>query len=143
MGDLSKRQVQQSVSQIVWCLCIAGYHKRYASFAALLDYAFFTDRSTQRPTDVRRLAQIADVVLMEAPAQAHGVQDPDRVASTRTDPMVRRLISSEPASDPQLLQDIRQCLSALNWSHEIFVAPDSTSAFLVDISLQAHFGEKV
>merc|ERR1712048_1284920 len=65
--DMTNRVTQNALLQIVWCFVIAGYHKRYESFAAFLDYAFFGELVDPRPQQVRRLAQIADAVLQEAP----------------------------------------------------------------------------
>merc|ERR1712176_244510 len=116
---------------------------RYESFAAFLDYAFFKEIADQRPIQLRRLAQIADAVLEEAPGMAKLCQFPERVAEARTNQRVRSIVASDPVSSPELLQDVRTTLTELGWPHEVFFMPDSTSAFYVDISLAQKVGQKV
>merc|ERR1711874_542858 len=58
--DLTRFQTHTALIQAVWSFALAGYHTRYESFAAFLDYAFFKDVTDMRPIQPRRLAQIAD-----------------------------------------------------------------------------------
>lgn len=143
--DLSKRAVQANFIQVAWCLAQAGYHKRYESFSALLDHAFFTKFSELAPIHLRRLAQLADLVLEEEPAQAQNCQYFDRVKSVRSAPSVQRLLSSDPPSDAQLLQSLRNTLAELSWPADVFAAPTTggDAACLLDVSLEAKFGQKV
>lgn len=141
--ELTEVGIQHSIIQIAWCFGVAGFHKRYESFAAVLDYAFFTERAKLRPGTIRRLAQLADMVLQEAPERAEGMQQPDLIRSTLTDPNVRRLISSGSPFDLKLFQDVRTALQTLEWPHAVSAVPDDSSAFAVDISLEAHVDKKV
>lgn len=141
--DLSSPPVQQAMIQIVWCFANAGYHRNHESFAALLDYAYFTDLVLQRHLHVRRLTQLADIILCEAPGRAEDCQYTERIKSAVSDSAARRVVSSEPPSDPKLFQDMRSLLKSMDWSYEVFKAPDDSSAFLVDISLESHFKKKI
>jgi len=141
--DLTKRSTQGGFIQIALCFAQAGYHKRYESFAAILDYAFFTNFSELAPPHMRRLAQLADLVLEEEPAQAQNCQYPGQIEGVRTAPAVRRLISSDPPSDAQLVQSLRSTLAELGWPSETFAAVGDTAPCLVDVSLEAKFGKKV
>lgn len=141
--DLTRQQTHTSLVQAVWSFALAGYHMRYESFAAYLDYAFFKEIADMRPIQLRRLAQIADAVLEEAPGMAKLCQYPERVAEARTNQRVRSIVASDPVSSPELLQDVRTTLTELGWPHEVFFMPDNTSAFYVDISLAQKFGQKV
>jgi hypothetical protein len=141
--DLTSQAVQHALIQIVWCFAIAGYHTNHESFAALLDYAYFTDLVCHRHLHVRRLTQLADVIMCEAPARAEDCEYTERIKSAITDSAARRVVSSEPPSDPKLFQDLRNMLKSMEWSYEVFKAPDDTSAFLVDISLEPQFNKKI
>mmetsp|Transcript_65239 Transcript_65239/g.190892 ORF Transcript_65239/g.190892 Transcript_65239/m.190892 type:complete len:743 (-) Transcript_65239:125-2353(-) len=141
--DLSQRTVISSMIQAAWSFAVAGYHTRYESFAAFLDYAVFPDLGTLRIAHMRRLAQLSDTVLTEAPNTAGLCQYPDRLEAARRDQRVRGLVTSDPTCDPELLQDIRTTLQQLGWQHEAFFMPDECSTFYVDISLAQKTGQKV
>lgn len=141
--DLTKRPTQGGFIQIALCFAQAGFHRRYESFAAILDYAFFTKFSELAPLHLRRLAQLADLVLEEEPAQAQNCQYPSHIEGVRTAPAVRRLISSDPPSDAQLVKSIQSSLAELAWPSETFAAVGDTAPCLVDVSLEAKFGKKV
>lgn len=143
--DMSKAGTRHSFVQIVHCLAVAGYHKRYESFVALLDYAFFgaEDLEKERVVNLKRIAQLADIVLIETPELAENSQYHDVMQKVRADPKVRRLISGCPPTDPQLLHEVRTTLQGLGWPYEPFAMPDDTSVSYVDISLEPKLGKKV
>jgi len=141
--DASKPRTQIALAQIAWSFAVAGYHKRHESYAALLDYVFFAQPASVRPAQHRRLAQLADAVLEEAPEIAKLCQYPERLAEARTNPRVRSIVASDPVSCPQLMQDLRRALAELGWRFDAFLVPDGTSAFYVDVSLAPKVGQNV
>ncbi|CAK0844261.1 unnamed protein product [Prorocentrum cordatum] len=134
--DVGKRGTQNAVLQVVWSFAVAGFHTRYESFAAFLDYVFFAELADRRPLQLHRLAQLADMSLQEAPEVARLCQYPERLAAARTDPRVRSLVSAEPAAEPQLLQEVVAALRGMGRAHEVRKVPDGTSPFAPDVSLE-------
>jgi len=144
--DLSKVFVKNSVCQAVWCFAVAGYHKRYDSFAALLDYAMFSMEGVApgvMPPFTRRLAQISDIVLQEAPELAEKCQYPQHLATVRTSQQVRTVLEREAPNEPAFLNELSSALRELGWAFDPCFMPDSDSAFYVDISLEKQLGKKV
>lgn len=141
--DLSRRGEQVAFIHLSWCLAAAGYHKRYESFAAFLDYAFFADLQDDRAIHVRRAAELADLALSEAPEMAEFCQYPERLAAARSDARARRVVGGRPPNNPELMQDLRQTLQELGWPYEIFTSPDANSACYADVSLLPKLKEKV
>ncbi|CAE8738380.1 unnamed protein product, partial [Polarella glacialis] len=142
--DMKRRDTHGALVQAAWSFALAGYHRHFESFAAVLDYAFFENSVNMRPATLKRVAQLADIVLQEAPELAAACHYSEKVSSTRADPRVRNLLASEPVSDPKLLQDIRTTLQELSWQHETCAfETGSTSAFYVDLSLAPQLGQKV
>mmetsp|Transcript_156101 Transcript_156101/g.500694 ORF Transcript_156101/g.500694 Transcript_156101/m.500694 type:complete len:712 (+) Transcript_156101:90-2225(+) len=112
--DLARRNTQQSVIQLAWAFALAGFHQRHASFAALLDYAFFTELDSKaRPTMVRRLMQLSDAVALEAPVAAQNCQFPEKLEDARTNPRARQLLSLDPVGNAALMGDLRATLAEL------------------------------
>mmetsp|Transcript_65687 Transcript_65687/g.198356 ORF Transcript_65687/g.198356 Transcript_65687/m.198356 type:complete len:757 (-) Transcript_65687:122-2392(-) len=139
--NLTSETVRRSLIQAVWSLAVAGYHRRYESFAAFLDYAFFGELATVRVPHLRRLSQLADAVLLEAPDVAALCQYPERLQEARTHSRVRSIVMSDPSPDPELFDELQSTLQELSWPHEAFFMPDDTSAFYVDLSLAPKAGE--
>jgi len=142
--DLNRKNTQLAMVQLTWSYMLAGFHKREESFAALLDYAFFMElgRDIKQPT-VRRLAQLADAVTVEAPAAAQNCQYPEKVADAHQGERARHLVSADPVGDPALMQEVRATLQELGWPYHAYAWPDNGSAFYIDISLEPKFGRKV
>lgn len=141
--DLTRLRTQSAVSTIAWCLASAGYHVRYESFAAMLDYAFHTPLDVQRGAAIRRLVGLAEVAVSEAPDAVAKSQYADRIHGMRSDLVVRRVLSSQQRSEMALVQNIRAAMQQLGWRHNAFESPDSNVAAYVDISLEPHFGRKI
>jgi len=141
--NLEHKPTHGAIIQVVWSFVVANYHIRYESFAAFLDYAFFVEPMSLRVAHLRRLAQLSDAVFLEAPETASLCQYHDRIGATLADQRVRNIVSSDPPSQPELLQEIRGALQQLGWPYDVFVVPDGTAAFYVDISLAQHAGQKV
>mmetsp|Transcript_8143 Transcript_8143/g.22273 ORF Transcript_8143/g.22273 Transcript_8143/m.22273 type:complete len:744 (+) Transcript_8143:81-2312(+) len=142
--DLNRKNTQLAVIQLTWSYVLAGFHKRYDSFAALLDYAFFMElgRDIKQPT-VRKLAQLADAVTLEAPAAVQNCQYPEKLADAHRGDRARQLVAADPVGDPALLQEVRGTLQELGWPYHAYAWPDDASAFYIDISLEPKFGRKV
>lgn len=141
--DPAHRVSHTALTQACLAFANAGFHKRYESFAAFLDYAFFPGHEDKRPLQSRRLAQLADAVLTEAPAVAALCQYPERIAAARSDSRVRSILNADPVPEQRLLQDIRATLQVLGWANELQAMPDETSAFLMHINLMPQLGQKV
>eukprot|EP00928_Gymnodinium_smaydae_P031786 TRINITY_DN2321_c0_g2_i1.p1 TRINITY_DN2321_c0_g2~~TRINITY_DN2321_c0_g2_i1.p1 ORF type:complete len:602 (-),score=151.64 TRINITY_DN2321_c0_g2_i1:49-1854(-) len=142
--DVSARDVQTSLISVVWSLAMAGYHQKYDSFAAALDYVYFRDLVSDRAMHVRRLAEIADLAVLEAPQLArHQCQFPERLEAARSDERSRRVAIGRPPSEPALLRDIRETLQAAGWAYEPFAMPDDTSPCYVGVSLEPQLRQKV
>jgi len=141
--NLQNMSTQAAIIQICWSFVVAGYHQRYQSFAAFLDYALFTGLDKLRAVHWRRLAQMCDAVLNEAPELKDFCQQPERVNITCSDHRVRKLVCSDPASEDKVLRELRETLEDMGWLYEAFCMPDDLSANYVDLSLQRHLNQKV
>lgn len=141
--DPSSPVVHGSLAQVAWSFAVVGFHKRYESFAALMDYVVFGAKGVNSPPHIRRLAQLADAVAVEAPTCAQNCQYPDELENLRTAPQVRNVVTSDPPGDAHLVQDIRAALAEMGWPSEAMIMPDDRSAFCIDISLEQKFGRKV
>merc|ERR1719401_1503325 len=96
--NLANKKTRDALIQVVWSFALAGYHRRYESFAAFLDYALFGERADLRTLHLRRLAQVADAVLEEAPETEMRCQYPDRLVQARSEDRVRQIVKSDPVS---------------------------------------------
>jgi len=141
--NLEKTSTQVAIIQICWSFVVAGYHQRYQSFAAFLDYALFTGHDKLRMVHVRRLVQLCDAVLQEAPELRDLCQQPERVNMVCSDQRVRTIVGSDPVSEDRLLRELRDTLQDMGWLYEAYCMPDDTSASYVDLSLQRHLNQKV
>lgn len=141
--NLQNMATQAAIIQICWAFVMAGFHQRYQSFAAFLDYALFTGHDKLRITHLRRLAQLCDAVLQEAPELRDLCQEPERVNMAREGQRVRKILSSDNVSEDRLLRELRDTLEDMGWLYEAFCMPDDTSASYVDLSLQRQLNQKV
>lgn len=134
--DMTQARTHDSVIWLTWCMGLAGYHKNYDSFAALLDYCFHGRLEDERALNLRRLAHLADMVYHEAPTLAEKCQYTDRLAQVRSQPSTRRVVQADPAGDPKLLREVKAALQEANRGHRLFAEPDPTSPFLVAVALE-------
>eukprot|EP00811_Abedinium_folium_P002038 NODE_1186_length_2571_cov_5.209902.p1 GENE.NODE_1186_length_2571_cov_5.209902~~NODE_1186_length_2571_cov_5.209902.p1 ORF type:complete len:748 (-),score=214.72 NODE_1186_length_2571_cov_5.209902:326-2269(-) len=141
--DLTQANMQNAMIHVAWCFAAAGYHIKYESFAAFLDYAFHTD-ARQLPQDsIRHLLQMTDLVYSEAPDAVERCQYSSHISALRSNPHFQRMVSSDPTSEPQLLHEVREALQVLGWEHDAFAMPDETSPYYVDVSLEKKLKQKV
>jgi len=141
--DPTKRPVHGSLCQVAWSLTLAGYHKQYDSFAALLDYVVFGESGEGKAPQTRRLAQMVDVVATEAPGCVQNCQYPDKLEAMRAGPEARRVVEKDPPGDGPLLEEVKAAVAAMGWAHQTMTMPSSTAAFYVDISLEQQLGQKL
>jgi len=141
--NLQNMGTQAAIIQICWSFAVAGYHQKYQSFAAFLDYALFTGQDKLRIMHLRRLAQMCDAVLHEGPELRDLCQQPERFDMACSDPRVRNIVSSDPLSEDKLLQELKNTLQGMGWQYEAFCMPDDTSASYVDLSLQRQVNQKL
>jgi len=141
--DVSAKGKWAFLVQAVWSFTAAGYHKQYDSFAAFLDYVFFSPETNTRASNIRRQASLADAVLEDAPEIAAQCQYPEELEQARSSPKVRKLIASSSPCQPLLLQDLRSTLQELGWPYEVFTMPNERASLYVDISLKPKFGQPV
>uniref|UniRef100_A0A7S1B281 RAP domain-containing protein n=1 Tax=Noctiluca scintillans TaxID=2966 RepID=A0A7S1B281_NOCSC len=142
--DLSEPRTREAWVHAVWSFVVAGYHKKDESFPALLDYAFFNiEPHKEGQHYCRRIAQVADAVLMETPEVAEQCQYTDQMRAVRLDSHVRKIVTSDQPFAKKVSWGVGSVLRQLRYPFQLFLRPDESSLYYMDMSLTSRCDEKV
>jgi len=142
--DLSQPRTRDAWVHAVWSFVVAGYHKKDESFPALLDYAFFKIQPRKEGASYcRRIGQVADAVLMETPEVAEKCQYTDQIRAVRLDSHVRKIVASDQPFAKNVARQVRSVLKQLRWPYELFLRPDESSLYYLDVSLTSQQDARV
>lgn len=128
---IDKRDSYEALVEAAWSFGLAGYHRKFESFASFLDHIFWKVQT--KPASMRRW-ELAKLVLAEAPDVVKLSHCADEVMAIARSATPR---SSDAAHDA-FLAEVKSVLEETQWKHRI-QPPEGGS--LLDASMSDSHGE--